>query len=264
MALDEGERTFGTIILDLGGGSTTATVIHENKIKYATIDLEGGIDITNDISVVLNTSKKEAEKIKLQFGYADPSLTSSDNQFPVNVVGENSPKMIDEEYLSEIINARLDQTFSRIGKGLKSHDAFNLPGGVVITGGSSALQGIDDIVKDDFGVKARIFQPDQMGLRNPMYAAGYGVVNYAYSLADIDYLVNSVIYGNQVATPVSNQSSSQENMKFFKRRLTPSEMEQKEDYNKTSATSTVSMSEENDDNKNNKKGIKEFFKKFFD
>ena len=65
--------------------------------------------------------------------------------------------MIDEEYLSEIINARLDQTFSRIGKGLKSHDAFNLPGGVVITGGSSALQGIDDIVKEDFGVKARIF-----------------------------------------------------------------------------------------------------------
>ncbi|MEJ6075199.1 cell division protein FtsA [Lactobacillus johnsonii] len=264
VALDEGERTFGTVLLDLGGGSTTATVIHENKIKYATIDLEGGIDITNDISVVLNTSKKEAEKIKLQFGYADPSLTSSDNQFPVNVVGENAPKMIDEEYLSEIINARLDQTFSRIRKGLKSHDAFKLPGGVVITGGSSALQGIDDIVKEDFGVKARIFQPDQMGLRNPMYAASYGVVNYAYSLADIDYLVNSVIYGNQITSPVSNQSSSQENMKFFKRRLTPSEMEQKEDYNKTSATSTVSTSEENDDNKNNKKGIKEFFKKFFD
>lgn len=62
VALDEGERTFGTVLLDLGGGSTTATVIHENKIKYATIDLEGGIDITNDISVVLNTSKKEAEK----------------------------------------------------------------------------------------------------------------------------------------------------------------------------------------------------------
>lgn len=59
VALDEGERTFGTVLLDLGGGSTTATVIHENKIKYATIDLEGGIDITNDISVVLNTSKKK-------------------------------------------------------------------------------------------------------------------------------------------------------------------------------------------------------------
>ena len=103
----------------------------------------------------------------------------------------------------------------------------------MITGGSSALQGIDDIVKEDFGVKARIFQPDQMGLRNPMYAASYGVVNYAYSLADIDYLVNSVIYGNQITSPVSNQSSSQENMKFFKRRLTPSEMEHKEDYNKT-------------------------------
>lgn len=46
----------------MGGGITTATVIHENKIKYATIDLEGGSDVTKDISVVLNTSLDEAEK----------------------------------------------------------------------------------------------------------------------------------------------------------------------------------------------------------
>lgn len=161
VALDEGERTFGAIILDLGGGTTTATVIHENKIKYATIDLEGGSDITNDISVVLNTSKNEAEKIKREFGYADPNLTSTDNKFPVNVVGESAPQMIDEEYLSEIINARLEQILDRVGNGLDDHDAFKLPGGVVITGGSSALQGTDDVVKDNFQVKARIFLCDK-------------------------------------------------------------------------------------------------------
>lgn len=68
------ERTFGTVLLDLGGGSTTATVIHENKIKYATIDLEGGIDITNDISVVLNTSKKRSRKNKTTIWLCRPKL----------------------------------------------------------------------------------------------------------------------------------------------------------------------------------------------
>ena len=265
VALDEGERTFGSIILDLGGGTTTATVIHENKIKYATIDLEGGSDITRDISVVLNTSKKEAEKIKQEFGYADPELTSSDNQFPVNVVGESTPQMIDEEYLSEIINARLEQILQRIGKGLEDHDAFRLPGGITITGGTSILQGTDDVVKETYDVKARIFQPNQIGLRNPLYAASFGVVKYAYDLADIDYLVNSIIYNMPFSVSKDIQENSSEKMKFFKRTQSNSEIGNKEDYNKD----TVASKKQNNDNnardtKKNKKGLGDFFKKFFD
>lgn len=265
IALDEGERTFGSVLLDLGGGTTTATVIHENKIKYATIDLEGGIDITNDISTVLNTSKKEAEKVKIEFGYADPNLTSAENQFPVKVVGETSGKMIDEEYLSEIINARVEQILSRIGKGLVDHDALNLPGGLVITGGTSALQGMGDVVKNDFRVKTKIFQPNQMGLRNPIYTAGYGIVQYAYDLDDIDYLVNSVIYGEDTA-PVAQEfeKPNRENMKFFKRPTSSSEIETKEDYNKNTVSS--SYEDDGEDLKKTKKGnkVKDFFKKFFD
>lgn len=267
IALDEGERTFGSILLDLGGGTTTATVIHENKIKYATIDLEGGIDITNDISAVLNTSRKEAEKIKIEFGYADPDLTSADNQFPVKVVGENTPKMIDEEYLSEIINARVEQILSRVGKGLSEHDAFTLPGGVVITGGTSALQGMDDVVKNNFKIKTRIFQPDQMGLRNPMYTAGFGVVKYAYDLDDIDYLVNSVIYGGDVVPSAPAPASTpRESHKFFKSQATSSEIVEKEDYNNTKVASTnPEMTDQGvEKTKKDKKGFKEFFKKFFD
>ena len=265
IALDEGERTFGSILLDLGGGTTTATVIHENKIKYATIDLEGGIDITNDISTVLNTSKKEAEKVKIEFGYADPELTSSENQFPVKVVGETSGKMIDEEYLSEIINARVEQILSRIGKGLADHDAFNLPGGVVITGGTSALQGMGDVVKNNFRVKTKIFQPNQMGLRNPIYTAGFGIVQYAYDLDDIDYLVNSVIYGEE-NTPIVQEieKPNRENMKFFKRPTSSSEIEPKEDYNKNTVSSSFEDEQENIKKTKKENKVRDFFKKFFD
>lgn len=264
VALDEGERTFGSIILDLGGGITTATVIHEGQIKYAHIDLEGGSDITNDISVVLSTSKKDAEQIKLDYGFALPSLASENDKFAVNSVGADGQKMVDEVYLSEIINARLVQTITRIGKGLAKHEALKLPGGIIITGGSSLLQGIDNLVANGLNVTARIYQPDQMGMRTPIYAAAYGIVNYAYKMSDIDYLVASTIYGNNILGEL--EEAEQENVKISKRPASTSETEPKEAYNRHKMPRSEKASEDKEENntKNNSKGIKNFFKKFFD
>ena len=264
VALDEGERTFGSIILDLGGGITTATVIHEGQIKYANIDLEGGSDITNDISVVLSTSKKDAEQIKLDYGFALPSLASENDKFAVKSVGADGQKMVDEVYLSEIINARLVQTITRIGKGLAKHEALKLPGGIIITGGSSLLQGIDNLVANGLNVKARIYQPDQMGMRTPIYAAAYGIVNYAYKMSDIDYLVASAIYGNNILGEL--EEAEQENVKVSKRPASTSETEPKEAYNRHKMPRSEKASEDKEENntKNNSKGIKNFFKKFFD
>ena len=264
VALDEGERTFGSIILDLGGGITTATVIHEGQIKYANIDLEGGSDITNDISVVLSTSKKDAEQIKLDYGFALPSLASENDKFAVKSVGADGQKMVDEVYLSEIINARLVQTITRIGKGLAKHEALKLPGGIIITGGSSLLQGIDNLVANGLNVKARIYQPDQMGMRTPIYAAAYGIVNYAYKMSDIDYLVASAIYGNNILGEL--EEAEQENVKISKRPASTSETEPKEAYNRHKMPRSEKAAEDKEENntKNNSKGIKNFFKKFFD
>lgn len=264
VALDEGERTFGSIILDLGGGITTATVIHEGQIKYANIDLEGGSDITNDISVVLSTSKKDAEQIKLDYGFALPSLASENDKFAVKSVGADGQKMVDEVYLSEIINARLVQTITRIGKGLAKHEALKLPGGIIITGGSSLLQGIDNLIANGLNVKARIYQPDQMGMRTPIYAAAYGIVNYAYKMSDIDYLVASAIYGNNILGEL--EEAEQENVKISKRPASTSETEPKEAYNRHKMPRSEKASEDKEENntKNNSKGIKNFFKKFFD
>ncbi|WP_251717319.1 cell division protein FtsA [Lactobacillus agrestimuris] len=268
VALDEGERTFGSIILDLGGGTTTATVIQDNQIKYANIDPEGGKDISNDISVVLSISKKDANQLKLDYGYADPNLASKNDKFAVNSVGSNGQQMIDEVYLSEIINARLMQILNRVGKGLAKTNALKLPGGIVITGGSSLLQGIDHLVANTLGIKARIYQPDQMGMRNPVYAAAYGIVNYSYRMSEIDFIVTGAIYGGTDTVPSEKQGSTQAtnngNIKNLKRNPASSESEQKEAYN-NSKTSEREDSPEKENNPKNRAGsIKDFFKKFFD
>lgn len=261
VALDEGERTFGSVILDLGGGATTATVIHEGQIKYANIDLEGGSDISKDISVVLSTSKNDAEQLKLDYGYADPSLASKNDKFAVNSVGSNGQQMVDEVYLSEIINARIMQIIQRIGKGLAKTNALKLPGGVIITGGSSLLQGIDSLVANNLNIKARIYQPTQMGMRSPIYAASYGIVNYVYHMSDIDFLVNSAIYGD----PVNETEKSAENTKNLKRTASLDETQTKEEYNKSKVPRRVDSSDKQENKNKNKGGsLKDFFKKFFD
>ena len=264
VALNESEKTFGSVIIDLGGGVSTATVIKEGQIKYANIDLEGGSDITNDISAVLSISKRDAEQIKLDYGFADPQFASKNDKFAINSVGSNGQQMIDEVYLSEIINARLEQILTRLGKGLAKHNALKQPGGIVITGGTSLLQGIDSLTANGLNVKARIYQPDQIGMRNPIYTAAYGIVNYSYKMLEVDYLVNSVIYGfgeNVVEEPVSKPKTS----KNSKRTVSNSESETKEAYNrnKMSARDDSSTDEENN-NQEETNGLKSFFKKFFD
>lgn len=191
--LNDGEQDFGTILIDLGGGQTSAVVIHDHQLKYATTDPEGGDYITKDISIVLNTSMENAEKLKRDYGYADSEKASTENEFPVDVVGQTEPDIIDEKYLSEIIEARLDQILSRIKDRLDQISALELPGGIVLTGEVAALPGILDLAQNKFDVNTRIYIPDEMGLRHPSYSAAISVVSYYSKLSGVEQLVRTAI-----------------------------------------------------------------------
>ncbi len=127
--LNDGEQDFGTILIDLGGGQTTASVTHDHQLKYVTTDAEGGEFITKDISIVLNTSMENAESLKRNYGSADSLRASEDRDVPVDVVGQSEQTIIDEKYLAEIVEARIDQIFGRIKGQLDAIDALSLPGG---------------------------------------------------------------------------------------------------------------------------------------
>ncbi|KRL56232.1 cell division protein FtsA [Furfurilactobacillus rossiae] len=197
--LNDGEQDFGTVIIDLGGGQTTAAVIHDHKLKYTTVDQEGGNYITKDISVVLNTSLADAEKIKRDYGFANTEDASDKNQFPVTVVGQNKPVQVSEEYLAEIIEARLQQIFETIRASLDEVSALELPGGVVLTGGVAALPGIVELAEDILGVNVRIYVPEQMGLRHPQNATALSLITYSGRQSETRRLVKDALMGEFVA-----------------------------------------------------------------
>ncbi len=185
VTLDEDERNFGTVIIDMGGGQTSASIIYDGQLKYSFVDQEGGDFVTKDISIILNTSLDSAERIKREFGYAIADQTSDEEFFPVETVGKKEPVRVDEHYLAEIIEARLNQIFQIIYDDLERVEGLDLPGGFVLTGGASSLPGVLDLAKRYFGEQVRIYVPEEMGMRNPIYATSLGMIEYIAGLDDI-------------------------------------------------------------------------------
>ncbi|MFS7002442.1 cell division protein FtsA [Carnobacterium maltaromaticum] len=184
-AMTKEEAKFGTILIDLGGGQSTAAVMHDNQLKFTFVDPEGGEYVSKDISVILNTSFNSAERIKREYGFALPEETSPDEYFPVDVIGKNEPVRIDEQYLSEIIEARQLQIFDKIKAELDAVGARELPGGIVITGGAAALPGLIELAKDVFEINVNLYVPDQMGMRFPTFSTGIGLIEYVANLDEI-------------------------------------------------------------------------------
>ena len=189
IAMSKGESDFGTILIDLGGGQTTASVMHDNQLKFAYVNQEGGEYVTKDISVVLNTSIENAERIKRDYGYALPEEASADEEFPVDVIGQSKPMNVDEHYLAEIIEARLVQIFEKIKDELDFVEARDLPGGIILTGGAAALPGIIELAEDIFEINVKLYVPDQMGMRYPTFTTSIGLVNYESQLDDIHQII---------------------------------------------------------------------------
>lgn len=185
VALNRDEREFGTVIIDMGGGQTSASILYDSQLKYSFVDQEGGDFVTKDISIILNTSLDSAERIKREYGYAIASQTSAEEYFPVETVGKKEPIRVDEHYLAEIIEARLVQIFDTIREDLERVDALDLPGGFVLTGGASSLPGVLELAKRYFGGRVRIFVPEEMGMRNPIYTTALGLIEYTARLDEI-------------------------------------------------------------------------------
>ncbi|HFI0462857.1 TPA: cell division protein FtsA [Streptococcus suis] len=206
VALSQDEREFGTVIIDMGGGQTSASIIYDNQLKYSFVDQEGGDFVTKDISIILNTSLESAERIKREYGYAIASQTSDDEYFPVETVGKKEPVRVDERYLAEIIEARITQIFETIHEDLGAVDALDLPGGFVITGGAASLPGVLELAQKFFGSKVRLFIPEQMGMRNPVFTTSMGIIEYVASLDDVHRIAQGTYRptrGQKVQAPAS-------------------------------------------------------------
>lgn len=196
--LNEGEREFGATVIDLGGGQTTVAVMRSQELQYTNIYQEGGDYITKDISKVLTTSQSIAENLKFNYGIAYPQQATEKETFSVEVIGENAPVDVTERYLSEVIAARLRQILLRAKQDLERTRALDLPGGIVLVGGTAILPGIEELAQEVFGVNTKLYVPNQIGIRNPAFAQVISLVEYVGNLDEVNMLAQRAINGEAI------------------------------------------------------------------
>ena len=178
LALSKDEKMLGTCLVDIGAGATTIAVFDQGHLAATSTLPIGGDFITNDIAIGLRTQTDAAERIKLKFGCAVIEDAGEDQVFKVVRIGSNSEKEHTQVELAEIIEPRVTEIFQLIRDEVKRLGYQEIRGGFVLTGGTVSMPGMSTIGQYVLQAPVRVAMPDYIGVRDPSYTAGVGMVQY--------------------------------------------------------------------------------------
>ncbi len=178
------EKELGVILVDIGGGTSDIAVFVNGSIRHTAVLPLGGDHLTHDIAIGLRTPPKSAEEIKRQYGCALASLVGSEEVVEVPSVGGRRPRLLSRQMLCEIMQPRMDEIFTHVALDVRRAGFMRqVAAGVVVTGGSSLMEGVPELAEQLFDLPVRLGMPTGVGglkevVSSPMYATGVGLVLY--------------------------------------------------------------------------------------
>jgi cell division protein FtsA len=177
--LTEDEKELGVALVEMGAGTTDIAVFHEGKIRHLGTVNYGGNNVTSDIVQGMGVTQADAERLKERYGCAyEPLVDPSDViQLPSTVA--QGERHIQRQVLAHIIHQRMDEIFNLVLNEIqRAGFAQRLNGGVVITGGAAAMQGVGELAADVFGTGVRIGLPEENigGLADSVQAPRFSTV----------------------------------------------------------------------------------------
>ncbi len=177
------EREIGVALVDIGGGTTDIAIFSKDSIKHTSVLALGGHNLTNDIAYGLRTPMMSAEKIKMDYGCAMADLVTSDEIIEVPSVGGRESRKMSKRVLAEICEPRCEEILALVDQELiKSGFKNMIAAGVVLTGGTVMIDGIQELAEQIFDLPVRIGEPgDGIGglteeVTSPMYATAVGLL----------------------------------------------------------------------------------------
>ncbi len=176
------QKELGVVVVDLGKETTGISVYEDGNILGMKIIPIGSGHITNDIAIGLRTSIDVAEKIKLEYGNTVPEEINKNEEIDLSEMDSNEEGVFKRQYISEIIEARVEEIFTMVDDELKKLDKSGmLPAGVVITGGGAKLPGIITLAKRVLRLPAQIGYPMEMNgvvdkIDDPEFATSVGLI----------------------------------------------------------------------------------------
>jgi cell division protein FtsA len=154
------QKEAGTALIDIGAGTTNLIVFEDGEVQHIAVLPIGGQHITNDLAIGLKTDLDVAEAVKVQHA----NLRHDHKRLNATVkVGDKSISF-DFDDISMIVEARVEELLEYVDKELqKIKRARKLPGGVVFTGGTAKLVGLDEFARDKLQLSARIAKLENIG-----------------------------------------------------------------------------------------------------
>ena len=180
--LTNDEKELGVVLIDIGGGTTDVAVFSEGSIRHTAVIPIAGDQITNDIAMALRTPTSEAEEIKLRFGVAKQVLADPADTLEVPGLGDRGPRSLSRQALAAVIEPRVEELFALVHQVVRESGYEDvLSSGIVLTGGSSTMQGMVEMAEDIFLKPARLGMPVYSGqladvVRSPRYATVLGLL----------------------------------------------------------------------------------------
>ena len=177
MALSKDEKTMGSVLVDIGAG-TTSIAIFQSGTMVATSTLPiGGEYVTNDIAYGLRTLTDQAEKVKLKYGCALVDDAAPDVIFKVTRIGSNVEKEFSQQDLAAIVEPRIQEIFYLLHQEVKRLGYTDLPGGYILSGGTVSMPGVLQVAQTELSASVRIAVPDYIGVRDPSFTSGVGILH---------------------------------------------------------------------------------------
>jgi cell division protein FtsA len=182
--LTDDERELGVCLVDIGGGTTDIAIFTEGSIRHTGVIPIAGDQVTNDIAMALRTPTQHAEEIKIKYACALTQLAGADDTIKVPSVGDRPPRDLSRQSLAEVVEPRYDELFTLVQAELRRSGYEDMvPAGVVLTGGTSKMEGVVELAEEIFHMPVRVGYPQTVrGLndivRNPIYATSVGLLQY--------------------------------------------------------------------------------------
>ena len=180
--LSEDERELGVALVDVGGGTTDIAIFREGAIRHTAVIPIAGDQITNDVAMALRTPTPEAELVKIRHGCALRQLADPGETIEVPGLGDRPPRSLSRQTLAEVIEPRVEELYTLVQQVLRQSGFEELlSSGVVLTGGSSVMQGMVELGEEIFHMPVRLGVPRYAGgladvVQSPRYATAMGLL----------------------------------------------------------------------------------------
>jgi cell division protein FtsA len=192
--LSEDEKELGVCLVDIGGGTTDIAVFSEGAIRHTAVIPIAGDQVTNDIAVAMRTPTQYAEDIKIKYACALTQLANADESIEVPSVGDRPPRRLARQTLAEVVEPRYEELFTLIQAELRRSGYEDIcAAGIVLTGGTSKMEGVVELAEEIFHMPVRLGVPEGVAglvdvVRNPIYATGVGLLLFGQRNRDSGFV----------------------------------------------------------------------------